>query len=795
MLDQDAPADLGNSSCPPYDPGVDVLLGHNVVLWLNVVLYGLLLALVTSLAIMRARGRRSMGRGRKMAHGMIVAFASLRVGWGAILLRASKSPEHSFADGDVRAVFLLDRLGSVVFFALTALLLTAVGDTLVSGWKTSVRMWRCFHVVVFSLAASGVAASVFLACQITPATVVHTSDTVTCYAAAASAALIAGIAVRYMRNGPPDVLNRFRRVRCAINLVALLSMACFVLAAIPGSWLLRWLATLFRFCASDHTDMAALLTMLQTHWLLELCPTCAVALMTRVLERRKLGSRYRSSSMSSMDPDVLGELLASHPSGRIHAARGQLTPGEGIRPRADLSLSGPPRGSGLGEPQRYESFRDSFAGSEPESPADSGRSRAPLPARTPASRPRLRSGSFSSSPTPFRPGTPAGAAGGVGDAHFALSPSASFVCGCATATAGPGAAAAAADGRGAEVEASAAASVAGQTEGGGGDGSHVVVEYPSVRGGELWLLETITECPYTWHVPHAWLRLQVEVRRQDIAQLGDQLREEAELASAARLERAAAGGAAPAVSFGRDLGHARPDPMSSPEATLLDRLKYDLSRDRRSSELAWISSKLKKVEAHTDQCISTCEAYTRSIRARAAGRPLRNSTTFKPSTLKADFALRYLATNLHAQRLSVFDADARPAGSAAAAEAAARGRAGSVAGPVGVASGAAAASATMPPVASYSTVTCGAPAAHALGFKTGGIWQLQRRVQRTQEEQAAAAAQAAAGGAGSAVEKAELKHGRSARRGWLMAAGHSFQHSENIYESHTHPPTHPHPHT
>ena len=38
------------------------------------------------------------------------------------------------------------------------------------------------------------------------------------------------------------------------------------------------------------------------------------------------------------------------------------------------------------------------------------------------------------------------------------------------------------------------------------------------------------------------------------------------------------------------------------QASVLDRLKYDLSRERRSSQLAWIRSRLVKLQQHVAEC-------------------------------------------------------------------------------------------------------------------------------------------------------------------------------------------------
>lgn len=78
--------------------------------------------------------------------------------------------------------------------------------------------------------------------------------------------------------------------------------------------------------------------------------------------------------------------------------------------------------------------------------------------------------------------------------------------------------------------------------------------------------------------------------------------------------------------------------------------------------------------------------------------PLTEKTSPQASTRKADKSLRFVATNLHSQCMRVFNE--RGGGGSAATR----------------------------PVGSYLHVTCGAPAAHALGFEQGGIWQMRQRI-------------------------------------------------------------------
>ena len=167
------------------------------------------------------------------------------------------------------------------------------------------------------------------------------------------------------------------------------------------------------------------------------------------------------------------------------------------------------------------------------------------------------------------------------------------------------------------------------------------------------------------------------------------------------------------------------------------RLKYDLSRERHSSQLSWIRSVLVMKRQHAIDC----EHAEKEHRARLRPRALRENG-FKASTQKKKETLRFVATNLHSQRLDVYASGqyGAPGMGSASLGSAAVGPAGAGSTPLGsgltasVSLGTARAADGPTPIASYCHVTLGAPAAHSLGFKDGGIWQVQERMTRCWNE-------------------------------------------------------------
>ncbi|KAL1524848.1 hypothetical protein AB1Y20_019728 [Prymnesium parvum] len=237
---------------------------------------------------------------------------------------------------------------------------------------------------------------------------------------------------------------------------------------------------------------------------------------------------------------------------------------------------------------------------------------------------------------------------------------------------------------------------------------HDEVVYHNVREGELLLLESITESPFTWGVPHAWLRFALSELREGVKVVHGQMADEEQRALSRRVEHE---GAAPSP---REF---EGEPEDWREASVLERLKYDLSRERRSSQLAWLRSRLLKLEQHVAECESAEETY-RSFVTKSTWRPRRKSASravgFKASTRKKDATLRFVATNLHSQCLRVYAATGVR-----------------LIGTIGARSDDWCAAQAE---ASYCHVTCGAPAAHALGFDLGGIWQMRQRMLRCLNE-------------------------------------------------------------
>ena len=156
------------------------------------------------------------------------------------------SDRNSFSDLDKKLAFVSNRLGSVVFFILTGLLLVEVGDVIVVGWKTSRRLWLCFKLVAVLLCAAAVALAVagpWLDAQ----RFISFASTLTSCASGLAALAIAAIALRYTSMEAPAVLRRFGWARCAIHFVWILTLVCFAQHAIPTDTLAELLES-FGLC-------------------------------------------------------------------------------------------------------------------------------------------------------------------------------------------------------------------------------------------------------------------------------------------------------------------------------------------------------------------------------------------------------------------------------------------------------------------------------------------------------------------------------------------------------------------
>lgn len=239
-----------------------------------------------------------------------------------------------------------------------------------------------------------------------------------------------------------------------------------------------------------------------------------------------------------------------------------------------------------------------------------------------------------------------------------------------------------------------------------GSGGHVDVHYPRVRGGELHLVEGISESGFTWSVPHAWLQLSRAEQHARVAVVQAELSDE--------LWKVESGGS---PSRGRRGALAEEDPSSWGDVSVLDRLKYDLSRERRSSQAQWVRFRLSRERQRLVEVAEAEAAYRKLLgRAKAdAARGGGRGASFKPSTSKKDHSLRYVSTNLHSQRLLVFPPSPAPGASVEWTDGAA---------PLPICTA----------IASYSFVTGGAPSAHSLGFEAGGLHQIRSRIQRCLDE-------------------------------------------------------------
>ena len=133
-----------------------------------------------------------------------------------------------------------------------------------------------------------------------------------------------------------------------------------------------------------------------------------------------------------------------------------------------------------------------------------------------------------------------------------------------------------------------------------------------------------TSPPLAWCVAHAWLQRSLAEQRADI-------RDAERDAIAAHLS---------------DAGTVSPTPPA--EVTLLDRLHTELRRELRQPEKRWMRARLREKKAHAADAAALLGLY-HNYRANY------NGLSFKPSTLKADATIRHVATNLHVQRLDVYE--------------------------------------------------------------------------------------------------------------------------------------------
>lgn len=213
------------------------------VVWTNLVLYALLFALALVLCLRSCDRRQGVQRSAQQL--LVMLFVSDRVVWASLLvkvmMRCPVGKHHPFSASEQRFAFVTNRLGCVLFFCLTGLLLTDIADALVVGWKSSRRLWCLFGLVAALLGAAALAlmlgAPGIHGLMHPSDSVLSLSDDITCVASGAAALIILGIALRYWRMPPPAVLVRFSHVRMAINGVGLLAFACFAFRCVRGGWL------------------------------------------------------------------------------------------------------------------------------------------------------------------------------------------------------------------------------------------------------------------------------------------------------------------------------------------------------------------------------------------------------------------------------------------------------------------------------------------------------------------------------------------------------------------------------
>ncbi|KAL3892561.1 MAG: hypothetical protein SGPRY_015013, partial [Prymnesium sp.] len=111
------------------------------------------------------------------------------------------------------------------------------------------------------------------------------------------------------------------------------------------------------------------------------------------------------------------------------------------------------------------------------------------------------------------------------------------------------------------------------------------VAYPGVGGGRFCVVESIKESPFTWCVPHAWLTFALWELQVSVDAVQRQLVDERQRLGRSEVERGEGNGIHGEAENWR-------------EESVLDRLQYDLARERHSSHLAWLRSRLLKLEQH-----------------------------------------------------------------------------------------------------------------------------------------------------------------------------------------------------
>ena len=145
------------TACSTWLPDLPRL--PSFALWLNFSLYFVLLLLVLALCTRSYVWHSMRCSPRCLAKStLMLAFAVNRVAWATLLIGVMIHAEmthpgdhHAFDELSERFAFFSNKVGSCVFYMLTALLLTQVADALVTGWKSSRRLWALCRLIVFLL--------------------------------------------------------------------------------------------------------------------------------------------------------------------------------------------------------------------------------------------------------------------------------------------------------------------------------------------------------------------------------------------------------------------------------------------------------------------------------------------------------------------------------------------------------------------------------------------------------------------------------------------------------------------
>ena len=509
-------------------------LSPSALLWANLALYGGFLILAFALAPCWRHGART----RAVLHSLLLlTYAVDRAGWAAFLVAVrvdSRSLPSNFNFTEQRVSLLADDFGTLCFFALVGLLLTEGGDSLVVGWKTSRRLWTTVKLLILLLFLSGAAVVVLTALKTEgPSRLLTFSDDGSSSCSLIAVLALACLASRYhRRTGPMALLARFRHARRAINAWIVLTLLCFLVRALPPRWLALGLSALGMCPRGPDDYLSSWAFMLQTHWLPELVPASGMLLLLHALHRLKLEPLVETSSTRGLRSHWRSErsegLLEGAPAD--HWLRSALD--DSALEDAPCALRASWRRSTATTRTRDSTVSGSMSapGSGPAMAAAGGRSARPSASQLISPSPSCVSCLWTDGPLPTGRASPPSCP------TVSSASSMSFSSRLLRASFGgftePRHAEGAAPAPGLARSASPTPSVptspserpVSAAVAPARAGRHVEVVYPAVREEELWLLETISECPYAYCVPLAWISLAQADDRQAMSRLTQRLK-------------------------------------------------------------------------------------------------------------------------------------------------------------------------------------------------------------------------------------------------------------------------------